>query len=75
MVARTRAGVDAARPLAARLRLDQLLVERAQELALLLTLEGSVLRIESKATIDNLEYTLAIIADRESGDQIARIAQ
>lgn len=49
--------------------------ERAQELAQLLTLEGSILRIESKATVDNLEYTLSIIADRATGDQMARITE
>ncbi|MEM7010417.1 MAG: hypothetical protein AAF585_02935, partial [Verrucomicrobiota bacterium] len=49
--------------------------ERAQELASRLTLDGSILRIESKATIDNLEYTLAVIADRDTGEQMARIGQ
>ncbi|MFT5466510.1 MAG: general secretion pathway protein K [Verrucomicrobiales bacterium] len=49
--------------------------ERAQELGARLTLEGSVIRVESTATVANLRYTLSVIADRESGEQLARIGQ
>lgn len=49
--------------------------ERAQELGQLLTLEGDVIRIESRATVANMQYTLSVIADRESGEQLARVGQ
>ncbi|MFT5466509.1 MAG: hypothetical protein ACI8UO_001609 [Verrucomicrobiales bacterium] len=37
--------------------------------------QGSVIRVESTATVANLRYTLSVIADRESGEQLARIGQ
>jgi len=46
--------------------------ERLQELGVSFTLEGTALRIESQATIGDLRYSLVVIADRTSGDQLAR---
>lgn len=46
--------------------------ERTQELGQLFTLEGSAVRIESKATVGDLEYTLVVISDRASGSSLVR---
>ncbi len=47
--------------------------ERSQELGQIFTLEGSAVRVESRATVGDLEFTLVVISDRESGDALARM--
>ncbi len=45
----------------------------ANELGVVFTLQGTTARIESQATLPELRYSLIVIADRGSGDQLARI--
>ncbi len=47
-------------------------VERIQSLGQLFTLEGAAIRVESKATVGDLEYSLIVISDRTSGASLAR---
>ncbi|MEO0445924.1 MAG: hypothetical protein AAF191_07600 [Verrucomicrobiota bacterium] len=46
--------------------------EESDELSGLFTLEGDTLRIQSVATVGTLRYTLVLVADRDTGDSIAR---
>ena len=48
--------------------------ERVQEIGSSFTLQGTAKRIESKATVGDLEYRLVVITDRTSGSQLARLA-
>jgi len=48
--------------------------ERVQEIGSSFTLQGTAKRIESKATVGDLEYRLVVITDRASGSQLARLA-
>lgn len=46
--------------------------ERLQELGASFTLEGTAVRIESMATVGDLQYRLVVVSDRTSGEQLAR---
>ena len=46
--------------------------ERRGELGEIFTLEGTAVRIESKATVGDLEFTLVLVRERESGNDLTR---
>lgn len=46
--------------------------ERIQELGQYFTLEGTARRVESRATVADLTYSLVVIADRASGSVLSR---
>jgi hypothetical protein len=46
--------------------------ERVREVGQIFTLEGTAKRIESRATVGDLTYSLIVIADRTSNSVLAR---